>query len=83
MSTTSTRRTSLTHITSHLLGQHVVVALPGERGQVVGLVRADARKAAVSVASARAAAHLEPLAGNGRRERLETTAGRVQVGQHV
>ncbi|TKW50409.1 hypothetical protein CTA1_8296 [Colletotrichum tanaceti] len=73
----------LEEVAGHLLREHVVVALPRQGRQVVGVPRADAAERGVAVAAAGAAADLEPLAGDGGAVGLEGARGGVQVGEEV
>ena len=66
-----------------MLRQHVVVTLPGGRGQVVGVPRADTAKVAVAVTTASTSAHLEAIDGSAGRQTLQATRRGVEVGKQV
>lgn len=77
------RPCGLEKVTSNLLRQHVVVALPGGGWEVVSVPGSQARELGVPVATACTATHLQTLSCYGGSKGLKTTGSGVQVGQHV
>lgn len=73
----------LEEVACNLLGQHVVVSLPGGGWEVVGIPAADTRELGVTVATASSSAHLQALSSNGAAERLKTARSGVEISKHV
>lgn len=72
-----------TYVSGNLLGQHVVVALPGHGWEVVSIPRANAAVAAVAMTTASTAADLQSFGSNGTSKCFETTRSSMEISEKV
>ena len=73
----------LEEVACNLLGQHVVVSLPGGGWEVIGIPAANTRELGVTVATTSSSAHLQTLSSNGAAEGLEPTRSGVEISKHI